>query len=253
MAIHQKLTHIIALLMIVTTHAVAQNEAAAQSDTPVTNEYRFTQTYSKPINDKFVLFIYAGYTKSPEKEYTSVYASPPNVIFIPKSWLEFYAAFIAVYTKNKNASHSWEFRPVLAVKVYLPNEKKWYIYSWTRYENRLILQDDNLDSRPRLRNRFGIEAPLATKDKKWAPKTFYMLADIEPIWRLDQKRLEILRYRGALGYVFSKKLRAEFQYFGDLSPTKNAPLGYVNSIWRLNLKVLLPKQGLFYPKDIDID
>jgi hypothetical protein len=252
--IHQKLTYLTVLLVVVTAHAGAQNNVVAQNDTPpVTNEYRITQIYTKPINKRFVLFAYTGYTKSPEKEYTSVYASPPNVIYIAKPWLEFYGAFIAVYTKNNNASHTWEFRPVAAVKVYLPNKKQWFIYSWTRYENRFILQDDNLQSIPRLRNRFGIEAPLAKKEKKWAPKTFYMLSDIEPIWRLDQKKLEILRFRGGLGYVFNKKYKAEFQYFGDLSPTKNARLGYVNSIWRLNIKVSFPRKGFTYPKDADID
>jgi hypothetical protein len=250
---HRRLTYIIAVLIIVSTHAAAQNNGVTPSETPITNEYRITQIYTKPINDKFVLFAYTGYTKSPEKDYTSVYASPPNIIYIAKPWLELYGAFIAVYTKNKNASHSWEFRPVAAVKAYLPNKKKWFIYSWTRYENRFILQNDNLQSIPRLRNRFGIEAPLAKKAKKWTPKTFYMLADIEPIWRLDQKKLEILRFRGGLGYVFSKKYRAEFQYFGDLSPTQNAPLGYVNSIWRLNIKVSFPRKGFTYPKSVDID
>ena len=137
-----KLGTIIVLLIILTTHAVAQ------SNPPITNEYRLTQIYTKPINEKWVLFAYTGYTKSPEKDYTSLYASPPNIIYIAKPWLEFYGAFITVYTKNKNASHTWEFRPVAAVKVYLPNEKKWFIYSWTRYENRLILQNDNLQSIP---------------------------------------------------------------------------------------------------------
>lgn len=246
-SIHRKLTLIIALLMIVTAHAVAQ------SDPPITNEYRVTNTTSKPINDKFVLFTYYGYTKSPEKEYTSIYGSPPNVIYIPKRWLEIYGAFITVYTKNKNASHSWEFRPIVGVKLYVPNEKKLYIYSWTRFEDRLIRQDGNTQSTPRLRNRFGIEAPLAKGDKKWAPKTFYILTDIEPIFRLDQKRLDILRIRGGIGYVFSKKYRAEFQYLGDLSTPKDAPLSHVNNIWRLNIKISFPKKGFTYPQDVDID
>jgi hypothetical protein len=245
--IYRKLTPLIALLLLVTSHTFAQ------SDPPITNEYRLTQIYTKPINEKWVMFAYTGYTKSPEKEYTSIYASPPNIIYIAKPWLELYAAFIAVYTKNKNASHSWEFRPVVAAKVYVPNERKWFIYSWTRFENRYIRQDGKTQSIPRLRNRFGIEAPLAKGDKKWKPKTFYVLTDIEPIVRMDQKRLEILRFRGGLGYVFSKKYRAEFQYFGDLSSPKGAPLSYVNSIWRLNIKVSFPRNGFTYPKTVDID
>ena len=248
---HQKLLQVIALLMVVMTYADAQKPDPP--DPLLTNEYRFTQIYTKPINEKWVMFAYTGYTQSPEKKYASVYASPPNLIYIPKSWLELYAAFIAVYTHNYRSTESWEFRPVVAAKLYVPNNKKIFLYSWTRFEDRFILQDHNLQSIPRLRNRFGVEAPIATKAKKWAPKTFYWLADIEPIWRLDQKKLEILRFRGGVGYIFKPRLRAEFQYFGDLSPTNNAPLGYVNSIWRLNLKFSFPRHGWRYPGDADID
>ena len=63
---HRKLTLITAVLIIVSTHAAAQNNGVTPSETPVTNEYRFTQIYTKPINKKFVLFAYTGYTKSPD-------------------------------------------------------------------------------------------------------------------------------------------------------------------------------------------
>jgi len=185
-----KLLLAIALLMMATMCAVAQE------DPLVTNEYRFTQLVTRPINDKVVLFTYSGYTRSPEKAFHSVYASPPNLVFIPKPWVEIYAALIVVYTDNKTGGDSWEFRPITGVRFYLPNTKKLNIFSWTRYENRLILQNHNMISIPRLRNRFGIEAPLAKGDKKWAPKSFYMLADVEPIWRLDEKRLQVFRVRG---------------------------------------------------------
>jgi hypothetical protein len=180
----------IALLMMATMCAISQE------DPLITNEYRFTQLVTRPINDKVVLFTYSGYTRSPEKAFHSVYASPPNLVFIPKSWVEIYAALIVVYTDNKTGGDSWEFRPITGVRFYLPNTKKLNIFSWTRYENRLILQNHNMISIPRLRNRFGIEAPLAKGDKKWAPKSFYMLADVEPIWRLDEKRLQVFRVRG---------------------------------------------------------
>jgi hypothetical protein len=245
---YRKLILIIAILMIASTHALAQDD-----DPLITNEYRFTQLVTKPVNKKLVLFTYSGYTRSPEKQLHSVYGSPPNLVYIPKSWIEIYAAFILVFTSNKTGGNSWEFRPITGVKFYLPNSKKLNIFSWTRYEDRFILQNNNLKSIPRIRNRFGIEAPLARMDKAWTPKTFYMLADIEPIWRLDEKRLQVLRLRGGLGYIYSKRIRAEFQYFGELSETSSSPLDHTGNIFRLNIKILLPKKGLRYPKDADID
>jgi hypothetical protein len=85
----------------------------------------------------------------------------------------------------------------------------------------------------------------------WTPKTFYIMADIEPIWRLDEKRLQVLRLRGGLGYIFNKSVRAEFIYHTELSGPENSSLDHTGNIWRLNLKVLLPRHGFRYPKDAD--
>src|SRR5215216_6536527 len=109
---YRKLTLIICLLMIATSRALAQD------DPLITNEYRFTQLVTKPVNKKLVLFTYSGYTRSPEKEFHSVYGSPPNFVYIPKSWIEIYAAFIVVFTSNKTGGDSWEFRPITGVKLY---------------------------------------------------------------------------------------------------------------------------------------
>ena len=225
--------------------------AAAQSDPLVTNEYRFTQIVSKPVSDKIVLFTYSGYTRSPEKEFRSVYGSPPNMIYLVKPWLEILVGMVGVYTKNDDNSHSWEIRPITGVKVYIPNKQKLNIYSFTRFENRFIIQNGDVQSIPRLRNRFGVEAPLTKTEKGWTTKTFYVMADIEPIWRLDEKRLQVLRLRGALGYIFNKNVRAEFIYHTELSGPENRHLDHTGNIWRLNLKVLLPRHGFRYPKDAD--
>jgi hypothetical protein len=158
---------------------------------------------------------------------------------------------VAVYTDNDDHSHSWEIRPITGVKLYIPNNQKLNIYSFTRFEDRFIIQDRNVQSIPRFRNRFGIEAPLTKKEMGWTPKTFYIMADIEPIWRLDEKRLQVLRLRGGLGYIFNKSVRAEFIYHTELSGPENSSLDHTGNIWRLNLKVLLPRHGFRYPKDAD--
>jgi len=244
---HQKLLQVIALLMVAATCDAAQTEPL------ITNEYRFTQIVSKPVSDKIVLFTYSGYTRSPEKEFRSIYGSPPNMIYILRPGIEFLVGMVAVYTRNDDASHSWEIRPVLGAKFYLPNKWKMQIYSFTRFENRFIIQNRDLQSIPRIRNRVGLEAPLAKGEKAWKPKSFYTLADIEPIWRLDEKRLQVLRLRGGLGYIFNRTVRAEFIYHLELSGTDDSPLDHTGNIWRLNLKVLLPRHGFRYPKDVDID
>jgi hypothetical protein len=46
-------------------------------------------------------------------------------------------------------------------------------------------------------------------------------------------------------------VRAEFIYHTELSGPENSSLDHTGNIWRLNLKVLLPRHGFRYPKDAD--
>jgi len=245
--IHRKLTHLIVLLMIVTAHAIAQDDA------PVTDENRVTLIVTKRVSDKVVLFTYQGYGNSPDKESRQIYYSPPGVIYQLRPWLEIWGTLSGIYTDNKHKSDSWELRPVASVKFFIPNKQKLKLYSFIRFENRFIKQDDKLKWIPRIRNRLGLKAPLVKKEKAWTPKTFYMLADVEPIWRLDEKRLEILRFRGGIGYIFSKRLRVEFIYHAELSATENESFDHTKNIWRLNIRLKLPRRGVNNPNDDDID
>jgi len=245
---HRKIGFVIASLLIVTTYAVAQNDPPA-----ITNEYRVTQITAKPVSDKVVLFTYSGYTNSPEKHFSSYYSSVPNMIYLAKPWMEVLLGMVIVYTDNRRSNDSWEFRPVAGVKFYIPNEKKWAIYNFTRFEYRLIIQDDKAQKIPRFRNRIGFEAPLTSTEKAWTPKTWYVLADVEPIFRLDTKRLQVLRLRGGLGYVFNRNWRAEIIYHHETSGTATFPFDHTGNIFRLNLKLSLPRKGWRYPKSPDVD
>lgn len=238
------------IVILVTTFV----QASAQDDDPViTNEYRFTNITAKPVSDRMVLFTYSGITESPEKHFRSYYGSPPNIIYQVKPWMELLLGGVVVYTDNRRANDSWEVRPVTGVKFSVPNKKKWFIFSLTRFEYRMITQDDKMDKIPRFRNRFGIEAPLAKTEKAWTPKTWYAVADVEPIYRLDQMRLQVVRLRGGPGYVVSKNLRVELLYHYELSGTPTDPFDHTQNIFRLNFKVSLPRKGWRYPSPTDID
>lgn len=223
---------------------------ASAQDNDITNEYRATLVTSKPVSDKVVLFTYLGYVNSPDKDVKTLYYSPPGVIFKPKPWMELWAGLFGLYNSNKNAPNSWELRPLTGVKFYIPNSKKLNLYNFTRYEYRFINQNNNTTSMPRFRNRVGIEAPLAKGEKAWTIKTFYALGDVEPIWRLDDKNLQLVRLRAGAGYILSKKFRVELIYHTEFS---GDPKSYTGNIWRLNFKLNLPRRGQYHTHDIDIE
>lgn len=236
------------VLVILTTPALAQDD-----DPVITNEYRFTNITAKPVSDRMVLFTYYGVTEAPEKHLRSYYGSPPNIIYQIKPWMEFLLGGVVVYTDNRRANDSWEVRPVTGVKFSIPNNHKWFLFSLSRFEYRMITQDDEMQKIPRFRNRFGLEAPLTTTEKAWTPKTWYVVADVEPIFRLDQKRLQVVRLRGGPGYVVNKNLRIEFLYHYELSGTATDPFDHTQNIFRMNFKVSLPRKGWRYPAPAEID
>ncbi|HRI04821.1 MAG TPA: DUF2490 domain-containing protein [Pyrinomonadaceae bacterium] len=210
---------------------------------PITNEYRLTLVISKPVTDKMTLFGYLGVVKAPDKDVGTLYYAPPGVIYRPKKWVELWAGLFGIYNKSSVTSNSWEMRPLGGIKFYVPNNKKINLYNFTRYEYRFINQNKHFTTQPRLRNRVGIEVPLSQKNA-WTPKSFYTLADVEPIWRLDDKYMSLLRVRGGLGYVVNKTWRAEFIYHTEFSKSsKTQPLSYTGNIWRLNIKLILPRKG----------
>jgi len=167
--------------------------------------------------------------------------------------MELWAGMFGLYNNYQNANNSWEIRPLTGVKFFVPNEAKLNIFNFTRFEYRMINQNHSTQSIPRLRNRIGIEAPLVSKNKAWTPKTFYTLADVEPIWRLDDNYLQLVRVRGGIGYILNKTWRAEFIYHAEFSGSKGNPKDYTGNIWRVNFKLNLPRRGQHqtHPPDID--
>jgi hypothetical protein len=242
------------LLMLVSLLAMfaALPHSASGQDSDITNEYRVTLVTSKPLTKKLTLFAYLGVVKAPDKSVGTLYYSPPGVIYRPKPWMELWAGMFGLYNRNQNAANSWELRPLGGVKFYVPNKAKINLYNFTRYEYRFINQNHHFTTIPRLRNRLGAEIPL-TQKKAWTPKTFYALADVEPIWRLDDKFLQLIRARAGLGYIINPTWRVEFIYHAEFSGGKGQPKDYTGNIWRLNFKLNLPRRGTHDRRVPDID
>ena len=75
------------------------------------------------------------------------------------------------------------------------------------------------------------------------PQTWYGLADVEYYDRLDDKYLERYRIRGGVAYVLNKTWRAEMIYHAEFTGGNGVQKGYTNNIWRLNIKLSLPRRG----------
>ena len=80
----------------------------------------------------------------------------------------------------------------------MPNEIKWNFYNYTRYD---VRDTQNLDTHEwtaysRLRSRFGDRFPSPRARRRGGPKTWYGLADVEPIYRFDHDTIDPLYVRG---------------------------------------------------------
>src|SRR5687767_215210 len=213
----KKYPYLASVLLII---AILPIHAAAQ-DKNIWQEYRPALVLAMPINEKWIAWQYALAVYSPEKKLTTIGLAGPGIIYRPKAkpgspgWMELWAGTLFAWTDNYHKSNSFELRPVVGVKVFVPNKKKLNIYNFGRYEYRKFFEGNNSNEQPRFRDRTGIEIPLAKGDKRWGPRTLYTAADVEPLWRLDDKFLEKIRVRGTLGYIVKRRMAVEFIYHAE--------------------------------------
>ena len=227
----------------------------AQED--IGNEYRITLFPSHKVTDKIGGFGYLGYVWNPEKNYEVYYLGWPCATYTPKTWMQFWGGLIGAYTANESKADNLELRPFAGVKLFLPNELKWNIYNFTRYEYRANQDRETKDwnNYSRIRVRFGVEMPFTKREKAWKPRTLYGLADIEPYFRFDKNLVDPMRIRGGIGYVMkSLPIRIEFIYHAQFTqPDKESGLKYTDNIYRINLKLGINKGilGSLYNPDLD--
>lgn len=219
--------------------------AFAQDD-PASNEYRVTLFPSHPIKGNMTGFGYLGYVANPDKNYTTYYVGWPGVTYTPNKVAQYWGGAFYTYTNNEISADKLEVRPFLGLKLFLPNDRKMNLYNFTRYEYRAIQDRTTHDWNGihRVRTRFGVEAPLGSREHAWKPGATYGIADAEPFYRFDRHTIDPLRWRVGLGHVFENRVRVEFIYHAQYTRVgADSPLEYTDNIWRLNIKIGL-KQGL---------
>ena len=224
----------------------ASNVSTTSDNDERDGEYRLTLFPYHRISDDWTGFGYLGYVNNPDKEYQTAYLGYGGSYAINKS-IQLWGGLIGTYTANRNSSDKLELRPFVGPKFFLPNDWKWNIYNWTRYEFRDI---QDLDSHQwteihRIRSRFGVEIPLTSRENAWQPKTFYALADVEPFYRFDKDTIDPLRVRGGIAYIINSRVRVEFIYHAQFTrPVGSRGLEFTDNILRLNFKIALDK-GIF--------
>ena len=202
------------------------------------SESRYTLFPYYKIADQWTGFNYLGFVNNPDKDYQSYYLGI-GANWQPQPWIQVWGGLIGLYTDNATKANTLELRPFIGPKFFLPNDWKWNIYNFTRYEYRAT---ENLDThdwsgKNRLRSRFGIEAPLTSKATAWDPKTFYLLADVEPYYTFEAGQIDPVRLRAGLGYVVNDRIRVEFIYHAEYTRPNGGGLEHTNNIFRLNIKI----------------
>jgi hypothetical protein len=228
---------LILVLLAIVPATVSQNNN-------VTNEWRITAFPHYPIKGNLTGFGYFGWVKNPSGEYSLWYAGAPGVIYNAKPWLQIWGGLHDIYTNNYTRENgkqdTLELRPFIGSKIFLPNKIKWNIYNYTRLELRQTYHHDTHEwnNVERLRMRFGIEAPLTSREKAWKVSTFYGIANVEPMIRFDKDDLDPMRAQVGLGYIANPRIRVELLYYanwGRVAPSND--LDFTTNIIRLNVKV----------------
>jgi hypothetical protein len=217
---------------------------AAQSSNDVTNEWRITAFPHYPIKGNVTGFGYLGWVKNLGASYSLWYSSLPGIVYNAKPWLQVWGGALDIYTNNytneNGKQDTLELRPFIGGKFFLPNKYKWNVYNFSRLEFRETYHHDTHEwgNVERFRFRFGIEAPLTSREKAWKVNTFYGIANTEPLYRFDKSDIDPFRIQVGLGYIANPRIRAELLYYANWGrPDPASGLAFTQNIIRLNIKV----------------
>lgn len=233
---------IVTLLLCLATiaPALAKDSSSATTDPDVGDEFRETISTQHEIWDDFTGFGQFEYLDNPDLNYQTYDMTWPGVIYSPKrDWLQFSGGLGTYYTQNELKASTLELRPFGGVRLLLPNKHKWIIDDYIRYEYRDTENQKTFDwtSYSRIRSRFGLQIPFTSVERAWQPKTWYGLADVEPVYRFDTDRIDPLYVRGGFGYIINRRMRVEFLYYAEYTrPNSGSSLQHYDNIFQVNLK-----------------
>jgi hypothetical protein len=210
----------------------------AQND-DFSNQFRFTISTHHEIVTNLTGFVHLEYFNNPDLGEQTFRAGWPGLIYTANRWLQLSGGLLTSYNDNNNSSDTLELRPYAGVKLFIPNDCKIYLYNYTRYEFR---DTENLDTHVWtgihwIRSRFGVELPLTSIEHAWKPKTWFVLADVEPFYRFDNDTFDHVRVRGGAGYVINSRLRLELIYGAQFARSNSGSLDFTENIIYLNIKI----------------
>jgi hypothetical protein len=211
----------------------------AQND-DVSDEYRLTLSPQHPIRGNLTGFGEIGLRWNPDKNYDAFTIVYPGLTYTVVKWAQISGGLRTLYTHNEYTDTKLELRPFGGVKLLLPNEFKWNLYNYTRYEYRDM---EDLDthvwtSYSRLRSLFGAEIPLTSRERAWGPRTLYLIASVEPFYRFGWGGINQLQAGGGIGYVAHDRIRIELTCLTQFTqPSSGAGLRYAENIFNLNFRI----------------
>ncbi len=213
-------------------------QAQAQDGDP-SNEFRVTLAPHHNIKGDLTGSGELGYYWNPEDDYEAFTALWPGLNYRATHWLQLSAGLRTLYTVHESGDDTLELRPIVGVKLFLPNQLQWHFYNQTRFEFRHTqnLETSDWSHYDRLRTRFGVEIPLTTRDRAWQPKTWYLLADVEPFYRFDQDRVDQVRARGGLGRILSDRVHLELIYHARWEHSTDDRWQHTDNIIQLNFRI----------------
>jgi hypothetical protein len=209
-------------------------------DEQTANEFRFTLSPYHPVKGNLTGFAGLGYYYNPDRDYSEYYLGWPGLTYRVKPWLQLWAGMHNTYLNNREKADLLEIRPFAGVKLFVPNRARVKLYNFTRYEYRMTvdLDESGWSYVNRVRSRFGLEIPFASRERAWQDRTFYGIADVEPFYRFDEDVVDPLRIRAGAGYVLSDRIRLEFKYYAQFARDGGSePLEYNENIFRLDIKI----------------
>jgi len=226
---------------------IAAFPVRAADDDP-SNEYRTDVALQFPILGDLTGTLDPGYRWNPDLNYQTFTMGWPGLTYKAAGWAQVSAGLRTFYKDNENRADELELRPYAGLKLFLPNNLKWNIYNYTRYEFRDTQNQATHDWRgySRVRSQFGVEFPLTSRERAWQPKTWYGRADVEPFYRFDKNTVDPLRAEVALGHILNHNVRLELVYTAQFTRLSGgSSLEFTENIISLNFKIGL-KEGLLH-------
>lgn len=232
------------MLTLSLSFAFVAPSVAAENNNGVPNQYELSLNPSSKITENLTGFALLSFANSPDSDLRTYTVRWPAFYYTVDKELQIWWGLNSIFSNNEGeTANTLELRPFIGPKLFIPNERKWVLFNYSRYEYRdtLNLETHRWSVENRVRSRFGFEIPLASEARAWKPKTWYVMSDVEPMYDFATDQLNPLRVRGGFGYVVSDRFQIEFIYRAQFERSNGGPLQYNQNEFRLNFKIGLTR------------